>query len=243
MLVLIPVLAIYGGKDTQVPAAQNAAALRATLPSAEIVVLPSREVNFWFDDFDLLDREYDAFAVIALGSPSAHLLWVLRGARDGLVLINAGHGAADAVQTPHVVNPSFQRRSSAKVSTTSWGSRPSRCATAARMAGASVRRNGLQACSLASVVGSVDWPWLRWVRASAVRCWRSALPGSTVSANAALASVYSWPQHTWVVSGSAPNRDSEACICAGVPSNMRPQPRLNSVSPQNTSPWPWKAMC
>ncbi|RZJ43149.1 MAG: alpha/beta fold hydrolase [Brevundimonas sp.] len=37
----IPVLAIYGGKDTQVPAAQNAAALRATLASAEIVVLPN----------------------------------------------------------------------------------------------------------------------------------------------------------------------------------------------------------
>ena len=37
----IPVLAIYGGKDTQVPATQNATALRAVLPSAEIVVLPN----------------------------------------------------------------------------------------------------------------------------------------------------------------------------------------------------------
>lgn len=36
----IPVLAIYGGKDVQVPAEQNATALRAVLPSAEIVVLP-----------------------------------------------------------------------------------------------------------------------------------------------------------------------------------------------------------
>ena len=36
----IPVLAIYGGKDVQVPAEQNATALRAALPSAEIVVLP-----------------------------------------------------------------------------------------------------------------------------------------------------------------------------------------------------------
>lgn len=37
----IPLLAVYGGKDTQVPAEQNAAALRTVLPSAEIVVLPN----------------------------------------------------------------------------------------------------------------------------------------------------------------------------------------------------------
>jgi pimeloyl-ACP methyl ester carboxylesterase len=37
----IPVLAIYGGKDVQVPAEQNATALRAVMPSAEIVVLPN----------------------------------------------------------------------------------------------------------------------------------------------------------------------------------------------------------
>ncbi|RYG18412.1 MAG: hypothetical protein EON96_04965 [Caulobacteraceae bacterium] len=37
----IPVLAIYGGKDTQVPAEQNVTALRAVLPSADIVVLPA----------------------------------------------------------------------------------------------------------------------------------------------------------------------------------------------------------
>lgn len=37
----IPVLALYGGKDAQVPAEQNAAALRAILPSAEIIVLPN----------------------------------------------------------------------------------------------------------------------------------------------------------------------------------------------------------
>lgn len=35
----IPVLAIYGGKDTQVPAGQNATALREILPTAGIVVL------------------------------------------------------------------------------------------------------------------------------------------------------------------------------------------------------------
>jgi len=37
----IPVLALYGGKDVQVPADQNAPALRAILPSAEVVVLPN----------------------------------------------------------------------------------------------------------------------------------------------------------------------------------------------------------
>lgn len=37
----VPVLAIYGGKDVQVPADQNAPALRAVLPSAEIVILPN----------------------------------------------------------------------------------------------------------------------------------------------------------------------------------------------------------
>lgn len=37
----VPVLAVYGGKDTQVPAGQNAAALRAILPAAEIAVLPN----------------------------------------------------------------------------------------------------------------------------------------------------------------------------------------------------------
>jgi pimeloyl-ACP methyl ester carboxylesterase len=36
----VPVLAIYGGKDVQVPADQNAPALRTLLPSAEVVVLP-----------------------------------------------------------------------------------------------------------------------------------------------------------------------------------------------------------
>jgi len=36
----VPLLAIYGGKDVQVPADQNATALREALPAAEIVVLP-----------------------------------------------------------------------------------------------------------------------------------------------------------------------------------------------------------
>jgi pimeloyl-ACP methyl ester carboxylesterase len=36
----VPVLAIYGGKDVQVPAEQNAGALRRLLPTADVVVLP-----------------------------------------------------------------------------------------------------------------------------------------------------------------------------------------------------------
>lgn len=36
----VPVLAIYGGKDVQVPADQNATALREVLPAAEVVVMP-----------------------------------------------------------------------------------------------------------------------------------------------------------------------------------------------------------
>lgn len=36
----IPVLGVYGGRDVQVPADQSATALRAAVPSAEIVVLP-----------------------------------------------------------------------------------------------------------------------------------------------------------------------------------------------------------
>ena len=62
------------------------------------------------------------------------------------------------------------------------------------------------------------------------------LPESTTAyaaAKAALARVYSWPQQTRVWPGRVARRCSEACICAAVPSNMRPQPRLNRVSPQN----------
>ena len=42
----------------------------------------------------------------------------------------------------------------------------------------------------------------------------------------------------WVGAGSTASLASEACICAGVPSNRRPQPAPNSVSPQNTAPVP-----
>ena len=66
----------------------------------------------------------------------------------------------------------------------------------------------------------------------------SALSGSTASAKRRLASVYSWPQYTRVASGSAAKRDSEACICSAVPSNSRPQPAENRVSPQNSMPPP-----
>ena len=71
------------------------------------------------------------------------------------------------------------------------------------------------------------------------RCCRRpapGLPGSTASAKRRLDSVYSWAQQTRVSPGRAAKRSSDASICAGVPSNSRPQPPLNSgVSPQKSS--------
>lgn len=53
----IPVLALYGGKDFQVPADQSAEALSAALPTAEIVVLP--ELNHLMQTADTgLTNEY-----------------------------------------------------------------------------------------------------------------------------------------------------------------------------------------
>ena len=52
--------------------------------------------------------------------------------------------------------------------------------------------------------------------------------------------------YVWAA-GSAANRINVVCICAGVPSNSRPQPRLNKVSPQNSRPSPtyatWLRVC
>ena len=39
-----------------------------------------------------------------------------------------------------------------------------------------------------------------------------------------------------------PKRFNDAFICSGLPSNIRPQPALNSVSPQKSAPWPQNAM-
>ena len=63
----------------------------------------------------------------------------------------------------------------------------------------------------------------------------AALPGSTAAAKRRFASVYSWPQYTRVAAGSAASYDSDVHICAGVPSNRRPHPAANSVSPQKST--------
>ena len=47
----------------------------------------------------------------------------------------------------------------------------------------------------------------------------------------ALACVYSWPQYTFVSGGTVEILESDAHICWGVPSNNRPQPIANIVSP------------
>ena len=92
--------------------------------------------------------------------------------------------------------------------------------------------------------GSVGTPRSRNARAlQRAPRQRADCRGSTVCANAQLATVYSWPQQTSVSPGNAARRSSDASICSGVPSKMRPQPTLKSVSPQNTMPCPWYAMC
>ena len=58
-----------------------------------------------------------------------------------------------------------------------------------------------------------------------------SLPSSTWAANLALLDVYSCAQYTSVSPGSGVSLLRLAHICAGVPSNSRPQPRLKSVSP------------
>src|SRR6478672_6851461 len=53
-----------------------------------------------------------------------------------------------------------------------------------------------------------------------------------LTAKRALAAVYSWPQKTRVSAGRRRSLSREAHIIGAVPSNMRPQPSENSVSPQ-----------
>ena len=65
---------------------------------------------------------------------------------------------------------------------------------------------------------------------------RPRCPGSTASAKRRLASVYSWPQYTRVAAGKRRElRQATPTSGLGVPSNSRPQPAANSVSPQNSS--------
>src|SRR5690606_17990279 len=112
------------------------------------------------------------------------------------------HGAREQARQGqsqgHVLKPSFQRRSSAKVSTRSRGGRPKRAAIASRIVSLSTRRNGLAARSPAIVAGRVGSPRSRWLAASALRACSAGLSASAAAANAALGRVYSCPQQTRV---------------------------------------------
>jgi len=131
-------------------------------------------------------------------------------------------------------NAFFQTRTSANTATRSASLRPACSSAAARTAGSSTRRNGFVARSSAIVDGTVGSLRSRFACTPAWRCYNRALAGSTACAKRRFASVYSWPQKTRVSAGTAPSLDSESTLCAGVSSNGRPQPPVNSVSPQKT---------
>src|SRR5690606_9726239 len=95
---------------------------------------------------------------------------------------------------PHAANPAFQARRAPKHSASLRGTWPRRAAAASRTAASAQRRKGLVWSSLARVTGRVGSPAWRWATASARRRARAGLPGSTATAKAALARVYSWPQ-------------------------------------------------
>ncbi len=121
---------------------------------------------------------------------------------------------------------------------------PACASAAARTAGLSQRKNGLtrisrRTCARAGsglsaarsratlsliVERRADWPAPPSRRSAG---WRRCIRDRNTSAFPA---------------ASSRSRFNEAFICLGVPSNIRPQPALNSVSPQNSAPWPQNAM-
>src|SRR5882757_5114858 len=84
--------------------------------------------------------------------------------------------------------------------------------TPAATEGSSARRNTLAFFSPPSVTGIVGWLAARSRATSSARAFRTALSGSTVSANLTLAAVYSCPQYRLKSSGSARNLSSESHI-------------------------------
>ena len=91
---------------------------------------------------------------------------------------------------------------------------------------------------LADRVSSERW-WHTFSRISSISCLRccmARLLGLACSANLALLAVYSCAQNTRVVEGRVSNLLREAHICWGEPSNRRPQPRTNRVSPARVGP-------
>ena len=121
---------------------------------------------------------------------------------------------------------------------------PACASAAARTAGASQRKNGLTAdfqrhAARAGVGASAARrPRDPVAILERGRDWRAPRSGRSAD----------WPPCTrgrntcGVSGGSARSRFKEAFICTGVPSNIRPQPALNSVSPQNSAPCPQNAM-
>lgn len=107
---------------------------------------------------------------------------------------------------------------------------------AAATPGVLARTKGFVASSSATVVGTVGSPCATLFSISASRALSASLCGSAVTANRALESVYSWPLKTFVSGGSAAIFESDDHMSAGVPSNRRPQPSVNIVSPANARP-------
>lgn len=77
-----PILALYGGKDFQVPADQNAAALRDAVPEAEIIVLPELNHLMQTADTGLTDEYARIEETIAPEALAVIVDWV--AARSGL---------------------------------------------------------------------------------------------------------------------------------------------------------------
>jgi hypothetical protein len=109
---------------------------------------------------------------------------------------------------------------------------------ALRTAGSSQRRKGLVSSSTRIVVGTVARP-----------AWRVRAPLSTAALHRDAAG-FDGERRSACCSGCIRGRSTQesapatrrawpgACICAGVPSNRRPHPAPNSVSPQNSAPSP-----
>ena len=98
------------------------------------------------------------------------------------------------------------------------------------------RINGLISFSSAIVDGTVGSPAACFAFAHSIFAEIISLFGSTWFAYFKFWSEYSWPQKTFVSSGSFDSFSISAeYICSAVPSKNRPQPLRNKVSPVNTA--------
>lgn len=102
--------------------------------------------------------------------------------------------------------------------------------------GVQTRINGLIFFSSAIVDGTVGSPTSRFALHHSILAEMSALSGSMWLPNFKFWAEYSWPQYTFVSSGSFDSFSISAVyICSAVPSKNRPQPPRKSVSPVNTA--------